>query len=225
MRWPPFRRNGWAGKCSRPWPRRARRVFRVLAQGGCLLPWFTEHERARHIPAGPRQWHSNSVLGHSLRLMDMLAGDAMAVWMALCHDLGKIVTDPALLPHHYGHEGRGVALAQNLAKRLRLPTAYAKAGALAAEEHMKAGMFASLRAGTRRDLLWRVERLGFTRPFWKLADADSNTSVSAMAYPDLEAIAAVRLPREWHDRGQASARKLRDMQCQALAAMHRQQAC
>lgn len=89
-------------------------VFRVLAQGHCLLPWFEEHERAQHIPAGPRQWHANSVLGHSLRLMDELAGDAMAVWMALCHDIGKISTDPALLPHHYGHEARGVPLARYL---------------------------------------------------------------------------------------------------------------
>ena len=69
---------------------RPARFFRVLAQGDCLSPWFEEHERARHIPAGPAQWHANSVLGHSLRLMDELAGDALAVWMALCHDLGKI---------------------------------------------------------------------------------------------------------------------------------------
>jgi len=85
-------------------------------------------------------------------------------------------------------------------------------------------MFPRLRAGTRRDLLWRVDRLGFTLPFWKLADADSNAAVSALAYHDLETIAAVRLPEEWHNRGEASARKLRDLQCQALAAMHRQQA-
>ena len=93
---------------------RPARFFRVLAQGDCLSPWFEEHERARYIPAGPVKWHANSVLGHSLRLMDELAGDAMAVWMALCHDLGKIGTDPALLPHHYGHEVRGVPLALTL---------------------------------------------------------------------------------------------------------------
>ena len=170
------------------------------------------------------KWHANSVLGHSLRLMDELAGDAMAVWMALCHDLGKICTDPALLPHHYGHEARGVPLALALAKRLRLPAVYARAGALAAEEHMKAGMFASLRTGTRRDLLWRVNQLGLSRPFWKLADADSNSPISSLAYPSLKAINAVRLPEEWHNRGEESARKLRDMQCVALAALRKKQA-
>ena len=203
---------------------RPARFFGVLAQGGCLSPWFEEHERARHIAAGPRQWHANSVLGHSLRLMDELAGDAMAVWMALCHDIGKISTDPALLPHHYGHEARGVPLALALAKRLRLPAVYAKAGALAAEEHMKAGMFSKLRAGTRRDLLWRVNQLGLSKPFWKLADADSSSSVSALAYPCLEAITAVRLPEEWHNRGEESARKLREMQCVALAALRKKEA-
>ena len=203
---------------------RPARFFTVLAQGGCLPPWFEEHERARHIPAGPRQWHANSVLGHSLRLMDELAGDAMAVWMALCHDLGKISTDPALLPHHYGHEARGVPLALELAKRLRLPAVYARAGALAAEEHMKAGMFATLRAGTRRDLLWRVNQLGLSQPFWKLADADSGSPVSELAYPGLKAITAVRLPQEWHNRGEESARKLREMQCVALAALRKKQA-
>lgn len=203
---------------------RPARFFRVLAQGDCLSPWFEEHERARHIPAGPAQWHANSVLGHSLRLMDELAGDALAVWMALCHDLGKIATDPAMLPHHYGHEARGVPLAQGLAKRLRLPVVYARAGALAAEEHMKAGMFATLRTGTRRDLLWRVNQLGLSRPFWKLADADSNSPISSLAYPGLKAINAVRLPEEWHNRGEESARKLREMQCMALAALRREYA-
>ena len=203
---------------------RPARFFRVLAQGNCLLPWFEEHEQARHIPAGPKQWHANSVLGHSLRLMDELAGDAMAVWMALCHDMGKITTDPALLPHHYGHEARGVPLALALAKRLRLPALYARAGALAAEEHMKAGMFGTLRAGTRRDLLWRVNQLGLSGPFWKLADADSSSQVSALAYPALETITAVRLPVEWHNRGEESARKLREMQCMALAALRKKQA-
>ena len=203
---------------------RPARFFRVLAQGDCLSPWFAEYERARHIPAGPVKWHANSVLGHSLRLMDELAGDAMAVWMALCHDLGKISTDPALLPHHYGHEARGVPLALGLAKRLRLPAVYARAGALAAEEHMKAGMFATLRIGTRRDLLWRVNQLGLSRPFWKLVDADSHSPISGMAYPSLKAINAVRLPEEWRNRGEESARKLREMQCMALAALHRAQA-
>ncbi|SDF49325.1 tRNA nucleotidyltransferase (CCA-adding enzyme) [Desulfovibrio legallii] len=195
------------------------RFFRVLAQGQALCPWFAELETARAIPAGPARWHANSVFGHSLRLADLLAGDPLAVWMALCHDLGKITTDPTLLPHHYGHEQRGVPLARQLANRLRLPALYAKAGALAAAEHMKAGQFHTLRTGTRRDLLWHVHRTGLAEPFWKLADADSGSNVSAAAQVQLAAMLPVTLPERWRNQGAESARRLRELHCQALAAL------
>lgn len=192
------------------------RFFRVLAQGRCLTPWFTELEQADKIPAGPPQWHRNSVLGHSLRIMDLVAGNALSVWMALCHDLGKILTDPAQLPHHYGHEKGGVPLSQELARRLRLPARFAKAGMLATAEHMKGGMYPTLRPGTRRDLLWRVHAAGFDQAFWRLVDADSGCPISATALAHLAALLDVRLPQDWHNKGEASAKKLRELHCQAL---------
>ena len=85
-------------------------------------------------------------------------------------------------------------------------------------------MFSTLRAGTRRDLLWRVNQLGLTQPFWKLADADSSAAVSALAYPSLEAITAIHLPEEWRNRGEDSARKLRELQCAALATLRKKPA-
>ena len=193
------------------------RFFRVLAQGQSLAPWFAELEKADSIPAGPRQWHSNSVLGHSLRIMDTVAGDSLAVWMALCHDLGKILTDSALLPHHYGHEKGGVALSLELARRLRLSSRFAKAGVLAASEHMKGGMYTPLRPGTRRDLLWRVHTAGFDQSFWRLVDADSGSPISSTALAHLAVLLDVRLPKDWHNKGEASAKKLRELHCQALA--------
>ncbi len=193
------------------------RFFRVLAQGHALTPWFTELATAAGIPAGPRRWHSNSVLGHSLRIMDLVAGDPVAAWMALCHDLGKIRTDPALLPHHYGHEQRGVALAAGLARRLRMPARFARAGTLAAAEHMKGGMYADLRPGTRRDLLWRVHATDLDSSFWRLVDADRGSPVSTVALAHLAALLTVKLPEDWRDKGKLSAKKLRDLHCQALA--------
>ena len=195
------------------------RFFRVLVQGQALRPWLAELDQASRIPAGPAQWHNNSVLGHSLRIMDMVAGDAVTAWMALCHDLGKIQTDPALLPHHYGHEKRGIALSTELARRLRLPVRFAKAGAIAAAEHMKGGMYSMLRPGTRRDLLWRVHAAGLDQRFWRLVDADSGSPLSTVALAHLAVLLDLRLPEEWRDKGEISARKLRDMHCQALAKL------
>lgn len=195
------------------------RFFEILAKGNALSPWFTELEAARDIPAGPARWHKNSVLGHTLRIMNLTAGDALAAWMAMCHDLGKVSTDPSLLPHHYGHERRGVAPALALAERLRLPVLFRKAGALAAAEHMKAGMFPTLRPGTRRDLLWRVHQAGLSAPFWRLADADSNSRISIEARRQLAALLAVSLPPDWRNKGEQSARKLRELHCRALAEL------
>lgn len=195
------------------------RFLKTLAAGNALTPWFAELKTAGDIPAGPARWHKSSVLDHTARIMNLTAGEPLAVWMALCHDLGKTVTPPALLPHHYGHERRGVALALALAKRLRLPALFHKAGALAAAEHMKAGILPRLRPGVRRDLLWHVHQSGLSAPFWRLVDADSSSQVGREARRQLDALLAVRLPSAWRDKGEQSARKLRELHCRALAGL------
>ena len=194
------------------------RFLRVLAAGGCLSPWFAELDEAARIPAGPPRWHGkNSVLDHTCEVMDRCAGDALAVWMALCHDLGKLRTPADNWPHHYGHDALGVPVAQELCRRLALSNLHLKAAETACADHMCAGRYGELRTGTRRDILWRVERRGLSRPFWRLVDADSRRQWSLRAEKELAILLAVRLPEEWRDRGPESARQLRDLQCAALA--------
>ena len=195
------------------------RFLRVLAEGDCLRPWFGELAEAARIPAGPPRWHgNNSVLDHTCEVMDRCAGDALAVWMALCHDLGKLRTPPDKWPHHYGHDALGVPLARTLCGRLALSGLHHKAAETACADHMRAGRYDELRAGTRRDLLWRVERRGLSRPFWRLTDADSRSPFSVQAERELSILRQVRLPDAWRNRGPASARHLRDLHCAALAA-------
>jgi len=191
--------------------------FKVLVEGKALLPWFKELADTMHIPAGSTAWQENSVLGHSLRIMNAVAGDPLAAWMALCHDLGKMKISPAMLPHHYEHKQRGVDLAVALARRLRLSAIHAKAGALSCTEHMKAGIYEQLRPATRRDLLWRVHHSGFGPSFWRMIDAKSGKTISATAMADLQAILSVHLPVVWRDKGRQSANYLRQMHCRVLA--------
>ncbi len=196
---------------------RPARFLRALDEGGCLKPWFAELAQAGHIPAGPAPWHDDSVLEHTGSVMDAVAGDAVAVWMALCHDLGKTLTDPPLWPHHYGHERRGETAADALARRLRLPGRYRKAGMLAARLHMKAGRYRMLRPGTRRDVIWDAHVAGLHTPFWKLVNADSGVELSPEADRDRAVLLAVRLPEAGRGLGEESGRRLRELQCQALA--------
>ena len=127
--------------------------LRLLAEADCLLPWFPELETARSIPAGPAPYHDCDVLTHICRVMDDLAGDPIAVWMGLCHDLGKTLTPPERLPRHYGHDLAGVPLAEAIALRLRMSNEYKTAGVKAARWHMIAARYGQLRPATRVDLL------------------------------------------------------------------------
>lgn len=195
------------------------RFFVVLKEAGCLMPWFPELLPAADIPAGPSPWHNNSVLEHTLQVMDRCAGSPLAVWMALCHDLGKIKTNPSALPHHYGHDTKGMELAKALSSRLCLSSRYARAALTCAGLHMKGGMYGILRPGTRRDLLYSLEASGIFHDFWAVALADSGINWEPMALRDLNAIRAVRLPYEWRNRGAASGEKLRMLQCEAISRL------
>lgn len=190
--------------------------LRLLAQTGCLAPWFAELEHAEAIPAGPPKYHDASLLEHTARLMDALAGDPLCVWMALCHDLGKAATPAQHLPRHHGHEVRGEALALALGQRLRLPARLIQAGAAAARWHMLAGDYPRLRPATRVDLLLRLKARGLTREMFRLASADKGQDHGPRALAELEAILAVRLPASQRDLGEKSGAILRALQAQAL---------
>ena len=195
------------------------RFFAALCDADCLFPWFEELTPAADIPAGPRPWHDNSVLEHTLEVMDRCAGHPLAVWMALCHDLGKIRTDAAMLPHHYGHELKGADLVRTLGARLRLSSRYIRAGVTGTLLHMKGGMYGSLRVGTRRDLLCQLHDARIFHEFWVLAGADGGWNWDGVASRDLAVVRSVRLPVEWRNRGEESGRRLRQLQCEALSRL------
>ena len=201
--------------------------LRDLAEAGRLSPWFAELEGTPGIPAGPPKYHNASVLEHTARVMDATAllcrGDSeetrtLAVWSALCHDLGKATTPPEILPHHYEHEVRGITAAATLADRLRLPNRMRTAGIKAARLHMKAGVYPTLRAGTRVDLLMEAHAADLVRPLFLTAQADSGrTDLLEAAERDLAVILAVHLPPERRNQGAASGAWLRELRCTTLA--------
>ncbi|MBG0776486.1 MAG: HD domain-containing protein [Desulfovibrionaceae bacterium] len=225
------------------------RFVRVLAEAGCLAPWFRELAEAAEIPAGPPQYHARSVLGHIAEVMDRLAGDPLRVYMGLAHDLGKTLTPRDMLPHHYGHEKAGEPVARELGLRLRLSNRYVDAGALAAALHMTAGRYPALRPGTRVDLLDRLHRARLFAEMFDLVAADANLGRSedgegadgvneldrgkdsvgqggsggadwrAEASEDMAALLAVRLPRALRRQGPESGRILRELRCRVLAQL------
>ena len=190
--------------------------LRLLDQGRSFAPWYAELSQASVIPAGPRQFHDSSVLEHTARVMDRLAGDPMAVWMGLCHDLGKTLTLEQELPRHIGHDKRGEAVAQTLGMRLRLPTRLVNAGADAARWHMLGGRYPELRDATRVDLLFRLKSRGVLRELFRLVQADTDQDLLPEAQADLDAALTAVLPPEARDQGEKSGELLRSLRIKAL---------
>jgi tRNA nucleotidyltransferase (CCA-adding enzyme) len=194
------------------------RFLEVLALADCLLPWFAELQAARGVPAGPAPFHSKDALGHTRQVMDRLAGDPLAVWMALVHDLGKTLTPPEEWPHHFGHEKAGAPLARQLGERLRLPRVFIDAGMAACADHMLPRHYPTLRPGTVVDLLMRLEAKRLTSKLFRLSAADTGQDHFPQARRDLRAILKVKLPPELLDKGEASGEALRQLRCEALVA-------
>jgi tRNA nucleotidyltransferase (CCA-adding enzyme) len=190
--------------------------LRVLRDGECLAPWLAEFLGADAIPAGPPEFHDASVLEHTARVMDRCAGDALTAWMALCHDLGKTITQPDVLPHHFGHEDAGQSLADALALRLRLPTRFRTAGRLAARWHMAAGRYGELRTSTRVRMLLELDKAGILAGFCALVAADGGGDVATLAASELAVIKVVRLPEKHRNQGPKSAEVLLQLRCEAL---------
>ena len=202
--------------------------LRALHQSNCMIPWFTELFRAAGVPAGPPAYHDASVLEHTANVMDGTAAyadsykaadaeRALAVWMALCHDIGKSETPKDMLPHHYGHEIRGCRIAGTLGLRLRLPAGFVKAGKLSAMLHMKAGNYRQLRPGTRVDMLRYLHAAGLVAPFaWMIAADSDQEDIPLLLQRDLERFLSVRLPEQWHNKGETSGLRLRELRCMAL---------
>lgn len=191
--------------------------LRLISGTACLAPWFRELAGAAKIPAGPAPSHDESLIDHLARVMDRMAGLPLGVWMALCHDLGKTGTDPAMWPRHYHHDRIGRETAMDLGWRLKLPRRFVVAGAAAARWHMAAGSYDRLRVSTKVSLLVQLHRLSLVDEMFALAMADKKPDFRSRARADLETLLSVKLPRKYFGLGARSGEILHQLRCEAMA--------
>ncbi|MDY0131616.1 MAG: HD domain-containing protein [Desulforegulaceae bacterium] len=197
--------------------KRPENFISLLNDTGNLSPWFKEFENADKIPAGPEKFHGkNTVFDHTLDCMQKVYGSSLLVWMAFCHDLGKIKTPKEILPSHYGHEKTGARLANNIGKRLKLPSKFIKAGITSAKYHMKTGVYNELKPSTRVKLLMELYNKGFLREVFIITNADKGIDYFDQAEKDLEKILKIKLPEEKKELGKKSGEILFQMRCEAL---------
>lgn len=115
--------------------------FRLLRQAGLLRDTFPELS-ALIGSVQPAAYHpEGDAFEHTMLITDEVAGQTKSIparFAALCHDLGKGLTPAAMLPHHYGHEARGLAALAGWNSRVTLPAAWLKAAEFIISQHMRA---------------------------------------------------------------------------------------
>lgn len=211
--------------------------LRLLRDCGALAVLLPELDRLYGVPQRA-DYHPEVDTGlHQELVTDMAArlapGDSVVGYAALLHDLGKGVTDPALLPAHIGHEHAGVPLVEAINTRFKVPREHADLAVLACSQHLNAHRALELRAATVVDLIARFD--AFRRPerflrFLKVCEADKRgrAGLAERGYPQgdylraalaaAQAVAAADLVRPGLD-GPAIARRLHRARTEAVAAV------
>ena len=185
------------------------RFFEFLTQCDCLLPFFKEIQDGIYIPAGPEEFHgTRTVYTHTMRVLKKASArteSPIGRFAALCHDFGKTITDPEILPRHYGHDKAGAELVNNLCDRIGAPNKYREVAILVAEEHMKVHNIMELRPGTAVKLLLRINRtspLGDIEPILAAFHGDGCPEENLELIRDLiPKLMGVRLPEKHIGRG------------------------
>ncbi len=141
---------------------RPSRMFDVLRDCGALLRLLPELDALWGVPQRA-DYHPEVDTGvHVMMVIDMSARLAAALptrFAALMHDLGKGVTPADILPRHYGHEAKSVALLEAICERLRVPTDCRDVARLVARFHSDIHRVEQLRAETRLTVLERCDAL------------------------------------------------------------------
>lgn len=135
--------------------------FQVLKKAEVLEVHFKEIanligsiQPEKYHPEGDSFAHTMIVVDKSVELTK----DLKIRFSCLVHDLGKGITPKEMLPHHYGHDKKGVSLVESFGRRLKMPKIWISCGKVAAKEHMLGGIFSQMSAPKQVDFITRVSK-------------------------------------------------------------------
>lgn len=135
--------------------------FEILREADVLDVHFKEIydligsiQPEKYHPEGDSYNHTMIVVDNSAKLTE----DLKIRFSALVHDLGKGITPKWMLPHHYGHDEKGVKLVENFGKRIGVPNSWIKCGKISAKEHMRGGIFNKMTPAKQVDFITRISK-------------------------------------------------------------------
>jgi tRNA nucleotidyltransferase (CCA-adding enzyme) len=141
------------------------RMFDVLRACGALGRILPELDALWGVPQPPLHHPEIDTGVHVMMVIDYAAQrgyDLPVRFAALTHDLGKGETPEEMWPKHHGHEGRSVALVDQVCKRLKVPNDCRDLARITAREHGNVARAFELRPDTMVKLFERCD--AFRKP-------------------------------------------------------------
>jgi len=139
--------------------------IQTLRECGALEILFPEIDRLFGVPQ-PKEHHPEIDTGvHTMMVLQqacLLSNEPVVRFAALTHDLGKGTTPKEELPHHYGHEERGVHLVNDLCKRYRVPKQFNELAKITAKYHTHVHKAFEIRSKTLLKVLKKTD--AFRKP-------------------------------------------------------------
>lgn len=168
--------------------------FHTLIGCEALEKIFPEIYNLFGVPQ-PEKYHPEIDTGaHALMCLEqaaLLSPKPEVRFAALVHDLGKALSPKDNLPHHYGHETKGLPVLEALCNRLRVPNFFKSLALHVMQYHTHCHKVAELKPATLIDLL---NTLGVFKqhnqfPEFLLAceaDAKGRTGLENKPYPQAD---------------------------------------
>ena len=122
----------------------------------------------------PTEFHpEGDAFEHVMNIVDEVSkvnSNPIVRFAALVHDIGKGTTPLDTLPHHYGHDLRGLSVLDDWNKRMKMPRDWLKPAKFVIEKHMHAPLYK--KPGKIVDLIMKI-------PASKLTFRDFNDVIRA----------------------------------------------
>ena len=151
--------------------------FEALAHASLLESVFPEIFALKGKTQPPEYHPEGDAYCHTMQIVDVVARKTQTIearFAALVHDIGKGKTPEEMLPHHYGHEQRGLLVLDAWNERMTLPKSWLMAARFVIKEHMRAPLLK--KTGKIADLLLAVEKSGLSfADFRRIICADHGT--------------------------------------------------
>ncbi len=151
--------------------------FEALAHASLLESVFPEIFALKGKTQPPEYHPEGDAYCHTMQIVDVVARKTQTIearFAALVHDIGKGKTPEEMLPHHYGHEQRGLLVLDAWNERMTLPKSWLMAARFVIKEHMRAPLLK--KTGKIADLLLSVEKSGLSfADFRRIICADHGT--------------------------------------------------